>query len=367
MKFAGRFALIFIISFAAFITGCGHPLFDSTGYGLSAETEAESLTDIVSHDEPAEKTRVVLTMGFSKDEVFRIENISCSLPEVMVYLTNIQNSYEETFGSEIWDVVSDDGETLEESIKDNALSRIARVKTMVLMSESLGLSLSGEQMAAAEEAAKKYYDSLTDYEIYLMGVDEDTIRSMCVDYATAQSLYRYLINDINPEISDDEARTVKIDSVFMDSGDPESYKIMSSILSAINNDVAFDTAALESGRAVQQVISLNKTDTNVDPKLLNKAFNMSEGEVSGIIETEDGYFIIKCLSTLDREETDENKEKIVRNKRQEAFGREYDAFSEKLTRRLNERLWDNTDLIHDPGCKTTSFFTILEEYTGEED
>ena len=37
-----------------------------------------------------ENTRVVLTTGFSKNEIFRIENKSCTLPEVMVFLTNIQ-------------------------------------------------------------------------------------------------------------------------------------------------------------------------------------------------------------------------------------------------------------------------------------
>lgn len=47
-------------------------------------------------------TKVVLTTGFDKDEIFRIETISCTVPEVMVYLTNAQNQYESVYGSEIW-------------------------------------------------------------------------------------------------------------------------------------------------------------------------------------------------------------------------------------------------------------------------
>ena len=39
------------------------------------------------------KTRVVLTTGFKKDEIFRIETMSCTLPEVMVYLVNTQDQY----------------------------------------------------------------------------------------------------------------------------------------------------------------------------------------------------------------------------------------------------------------------------------
>ncbi len=56
--------------------------------------------------------KVVLTTGFDKDEVFRIESISCTLPEMMVYLTNIQNQYESVYGTEIWNInLGDDART----------------------------------------------------------------------------------------------------------------------------------------------------------------------------------------------------------------------------------------------------------------
>ena len=48
--------------------------------------------------------KVVLTTGFEKDEIFRIETMSCTLPEIMVYLTNIQNQYESAYGTEIWNI-----------------------------------------------------------------------------------------------------------------------------------------------------------------------------------------------------------------------------------------------------------------------
>ena len=45
--------------------------------------------------------KLVLTTGFKKDEIFRIETMSCTLPEVMVYLTNTQDQYESVYGEEI--------------------------------------------------------------------------------------------------------------------------------------------------------------------------------------------------------------------------------------------------------------------------
>ena len=51
---------------------------------------------------PDTDTKLVLYTGFKKDEVFRIETMSCMLPEIMVYLTNTQDQYESVFGKEIW-------------------------------------------------------------------------------------------------------------------------------------------------------------------------------------------------------------------------------------------------------------------------
>ena len=44
------------------------------------------------------QTKVVLTTGFNKDEIFRIETMSCTLPEAMVYLTNTQDQYVSVYG-----------------------------------------------------------------------------------------------------------------------------------------------------------------------------------------------------------------------------------------------------------------------------
>ena len=90
------------------------------------------------------RTQVVLTVGFNKDEIFIVGSESCSLREFEVYLTNIQNTYENVYGEEIWNVTSD-GVTFEESIKNTALAELAQVKTMYLMALDRGLSLDPEE------------------------------------------------------------------------------------------------------------------------------------------------------------------------------------------------------------------------------
>lgn len=144
------------IMLTSMITGCG----DGNGFG----------------------TKVVLTTGFEKDEVFRIETSSCKLPELMVYLTTIQNRYESVYGEEIWETKAD-GVTLEENVKNIALAQIAQIKTMNLMAEKYEVELSDEEKARAENAAKAYYETLGKREIELLGVSEKSIRALYQEFA----------------------------------------------------------------------------------------------------------------------------------------------------------------------------------------
>ena len=122
-------------------------------------------------------TKIVLTTGFTKDEIFRIETASCYKKEVMVYLTNLQNQYEQVYGTEIWQR-EQDGVTIEQSVKESVLAEIAQIKTMNLMAENYGLSLNEAEQDAVEEAAKTYFGSLTETEKEQLDVTVDTIRQL---------------------------------------------------------------------------------------------------------------------------------------------------------------------------------------------
>ncbi len=321
-------------------------------------------------------TKVVLTTGFEKDEIFRIETNSCKLSELMVYLTTIQNRYESVFGREIWETRAD-GMTLEENVKNIALAQIAQIKTMNLMAEKYEVKLSDEEEARAENAAKAYYETLGDREIELMGVTEKTIRSLYKELARAEKMYQYTIKDINPEISDDEARTITVQHIliktyaldgtgkkieYTEEAKKEAYKRAVEVMGLAKAGEDFDALIRRYSEDDKATYSFGKGE--MDEAFETAAFNLGTEEISDVVETEFGYHIIKCINTFDKEETDANKVKIVEQRREEAFGQEYDAYVETLTRNLNEELWDTVSFIHDEDVSTQNFFEIYTEYFG---
>lgn len=320
-------------------------------------------------------TTVVLTTGFKKDEVFKIETISCTVPEMMIYLTNTQNQYETVYGDRIWET-SLDGVTLEENVKETVLARMAQVKSMNLLAQSKGVTLDEYELALADQAANEYFQSLSQSEITLMGIEHSHVRQLYEEYALALKVYEQIIRDINPEISDDEARTITVQHIliktytidgtgkkveYSDSAKETAYKKAQEVHGlAISNE--HDFATLASNYSDDETLTYSFGKGEMDENFETAAFNLGKNEISGIVESRNGYHIIKCMNTFNREETDNNKLKIIEQRKKEVFGLEYDAFVKGLTRKLNTEVWEQMEFIHHPEVDTTDFFDVFNKY-----
>lgn len=318
--------------------------------------------------------KVIFTTGMGKDEVFRIGGSVCTEAEMMVYLTNTQNQYEDVYGPEVWNV-SRDGITLEENVKDTVLAKMAQIKTMYLLAQDRGVVLEDGEDRRVEQAAEAYFDSLTEREKELMGVTLSTIEQLYREYALADKVYRYIIQDVNPEISDDEARTITVQHILLktctedgagnrvaysDAMKQEAYlKALEICRMAREGEDFLD---LVSRYSEDPVITYSFGKGEMEPAFEEAAFSLETDGISEVVETEEGYHVIKCISTFDREQTDLNKLTIVEERRREVFGQEYDAFVEELPRQLNGELWDSMKLIRDDEVTTAGFFDIYARF-----
>ena len=321
--------------------------------------------------------KVVFTTGFSDDEIFRIEDSVCSIQEIMAYLINTQNGYESTFGREIWDTHTDDG-TVAQQLKESILAKVAQIKAMNLLAGEMGIVLDDNELSMAREAAATYYESLTPEEIEAMkGITQEDVFRIYSEYALADKLYDYIIRDINPEISDDEARTITVEQIFLKTYDLDAsgekvpfndtakktvYLKAKSIRNQFLDGASFEELMSEYNEAEESTISFGKGE--LEEAYETVAFNLGTDEVSDVVEVNDGYVIIKCVTTFNREETEYNKVRIVAERKKEVFGEQYDAYVDTLTKELNEELWDSITVTGDDNVNTSSLWNVYTEYFG---
>ena len=302
-------------------------------------------------------SRIILTTGFDDDEIFRLEGVSCYKPEVMIYLTTMQNQYESAFGEQIWKTDTG-GITLEDSVKQTVLARLAKIKMMNLIAASYKLELTKEQEQRAVLAAANYYSSLSDAEKSAFGdIKENDICNMYKEYALADSLYDYLTADVNVEISDDEARTITVEQIKV-----ATYDEAQQILRELRDGASFDELAMSRSLSEDLIVSFHKGDEEEAKE--NACFELGEKEVSLVTECSDGYYIFKCLNTLDREKTDNRKAEILEQRRQEAFDAAYNSFMEGKRCYLNEEAFEAIEFVGGGEVDTMDFFDVYEQTVG---
>lgn len=313
----------------------------------------------------------VVTTAFHKNELMRINTSSCYLPEMMLYLTTVQNRYEEVYGSGIWEMTPE-GDSLEQEIKDMVLAKVAQVMVMNLMAEDMGVAPSEEKLEEIRREAAAFYASLNDRERELMGVTEADVEVAYERYATAELLYSYLIRDINPEISDDEARTITVMHIFIktynedadgkrtrysERGVAEALEKAKTVKAEADaSPDSFEALALSYSDNAEVTYSFRRGETA--GAIENVVFNLSNGEVSDIVTTDTGYHIFKCVNIFNVEETQKNKSVILQERKEQAFALKYEAYLSTVTKILNNKLYDSITLIHDENVKTTGFFDV---------
>lgn len=302
----------------------------------------------------ANKTKLVFTTGLSGNQLFKIGAETCTMPEAMIYLTTFYNQYADTYGQEMWNY-DFGGASLETHVKDVVLSKMAQIKIMNLMAEERGIVLSADEKSKIEAASEKYYEALSEKLIKQENISKEIVEKVYREYAVANKVYENITEAADMEISDDEARAVTVQQIYLQN--PEKGQ---NILTRIKAGEDFATVAAEVSENKEIVKSYARNDVNVSFE--NILFSMDEGEVSDVIEMPEGCYIVKCISTMDYEATQANKLVLAEKRKQQAFSEAYTEIARNTHSQFRDHLWENLTLNEEIHKTEANFFEIYEEY-----
>lgn len=307
-------------------------------------------------------TEIVLNTNYvGRNHVFSINGSKCTKDEARLYLCNYQNIYGYEYGLNLWEYdysQMEEGTTLEDYVKDVTLAELANIMCMEQLAEQQGLTLTKEELEKVAEAADEYYESLSREEISYIGLDKNELKGFYEKYAIAKKLYNTLTQGINEEVSDDEARVIRIQQIYV-----KSEETATLVQQKLANGESFTNLASNYNEA--DVIEKNLARGVYPEAVDDVAFHLDNNEESGMIATEDGYYFIKCLNKYDEELTEANKENIIVKRRKEQFDDKFIEFVDNSQFELNEKVWEDIKVDTSGNITTNSFFEIYDKYFTE--
>ncbi len=306
---------------------------------------------------------IKLTTGLNVGELFQIENKPCTHSEARLFLMNQKNRYEASYGPNIWAVPVGE-EEFADYMKTELHDFLIRLKTMVLMAEKQGVTLSEDEEGRAVAAAAEYMEGLSPEAAEYIGMTQEQVTNLYREYRLAELLVRKLTEGINEEISDDAARVIEVQQVVLTrEGQSEAQREKAEQVAALaaRGEVFVNLQEIYSDEAPG---NLRVSRYDVEPEWEEAAFSLASGEVSGVIETPEAFYVVRCVNNMLEPDTQANKEVIRERQRAEAFFGAYEAFAANLQSIWDEERWKQFDFTGEiPVCRV-DFYEVYETYFG---
>ena len=247
------------------------------------------------------------------------------------------------------------GITFEQYVKDTIVDQLASMKAITLLADDYEVSLSDEEQNKVSQAAEEYFDALSGEQTEYMDLKLEDVEDLYRDHVLSGKVYEEITKDVNTEVSDDEARIITVQQIRLDSAETaESVKAQL--------DEGRDFASLASTYSLDSQVTYTFGRGEHDSAFEEAAFALENDQTSGIIETEDGYYILKCVNNFDQEATEANKVTMVEKRRDELFGDVYDQLVAETPSQFNNRLWEKVHFADWTGEFPPDFLEIYEQY-----
>ena len=138
------------------------------------------------------------------------------------------------------------------------------------------------------------------------------------------------------------------------------YERLETVRQRVENGEDFSKMAEIYGAGQQTQLAVGRGEM---PASYEEAvFALADDEVSSVIETEEGYYLVKCLEDYDVEATQMRKAEMGAYKKEEAFTQLYDSFSAGLTAEFNQDAWDALSMTEGIHISGADFFGIYSSY-----
>ena len=295
------------------------------------------------------------------DPALTMEQGTITMDEARLYTYVMKSQYEAYYGNEIWNMEVQEGVTFGDSMKAMITDELVQMLILSSQAEDYGVSLSEDDKTSVDEYVESFMTSVGEDVMEEEGITEDAVRSIVEKSTLAGYVYQAMMDAEEVELTDDEkaeatcikvqhilistTETVKQDeegnNVDMTDEEAEAYRtsqkeLAEEVLQKAQSGEDFKTLADEyTSENAGFEFSFDKNGYDpvnysymVEP-FYTAAWELGEGEISGLVESDYGYHIIKCISLNDEEAT-EAALSVLEDQRQS------ESLNEKLVAMIEE-------------------------------
>lgn len=334
-------ALVICLTSAIFFTGCKRKDGSVDENNNKKQAFNRKISDDDIKDGVIQDDAIMLTVG----------DIDVTFSEAMVYLMLYKSEYDGLMSKDIWSFQVEKGKSFAYASKECVINQIVKSKVIEYGAKRIGVQIEPDEKIEIEDKAIACYEEVFKDMEGKYGITQAIVKDVMYDNYLADKVYEVATNNVDVIVKESESRVpvVKQIEVLFKGYDKDGNKIDRSkqgaheliveVSNKLNEDeVNFSEVALEYSDS-SEIDVVVKADVK-DKAYRKAAASLKEEEISDIIETSKGYYILYCAEDNDEEAQRQNIENIIIKRQDDIFSKVYYEWLEKNDVYIVSELWN---------------------------
>lgn len=258
------------------------------------------------------------------------------------------------FGEDVWSSdMYGNGTTMEQNLKDGVMESLFDMYTLQAHMDEYDVTLTDEEKTAITKTASDLIAGNDKKALEALGADENTVADY-LTLATIQSkMHDAIIAEADTNVTDEEANTsaysyVKVSKTTYTDAEGNSAEYTEKEieeLSAAIEQFAEEAAAGTMEDAAEKYDytvssgTFTAEDETLDEAVLAELQKLKEGEVSGVIDTDSDFYVLRLDAVTDKDATEKKKETIVSERQSSLYTEVLDGWKEGHEWTVDDKVW----------------------------
>lgn len=294
------------------------------------------------------KDAVVATLD-GKEITLGVANFAARLQQA-----TYDDFYAMYFGEKVWSTdMYGNGSTMEDDLKEDVMEMIRVMYTMEAHADEYGIALTDEEKTAIRETAESFIAANSKEALDAMGATQEVVEEYLSLATVQQYMYDAIIAEADVVVSDEEANTSSYSYVtvskttYTDSeGNSATYTedeqaLLAKSMEEFAENAAADglESAAENAGYTVSTGTFTADDTALDETVLAALQGLDEGEISGLIDLDSSYYVVRLDAKTDAEATEETRQSIIEERQSEHYDKVIQGWEDASTWELKEKVW----------------------------
>ena len=280
-------------------------------------------------------------------------------------------------GEDMWTQEVEEGKTYEQAVKESIMTELENLYLISQHAAEYEVALTEDEEDAIKEAAKQFDENNSDETKEVVSGYRKDIEKYLELLTIQNKMADKMKEGVDEEVSDEEAAQKAMKYVYFsfsstdDSGntvdlsDEEKETLREdaqTLADRVKDGENMTEVAEEMGLTVND-LTFDEESTGPNEDLVAEVNGFTEeGECTDPIESDLGLYVGQLTSLLDRDATDQEKNNIVEERRQEQYNSLLEEWRDAVTIEVDDKVWEKVD-FNDVGV---TIITPEEETEGSE-